>query len=103
MNDGAKQFCPGSQDLLLPTQPAAPGARDEVRKVMLELEEVREQLEVATKKERQMQKNQEQASRYTAHCLKYLNAINFILFIRQQESGASKNGKCQKDGEGEAA
>ena len=31
---------------------------------MLELEEVREQLEVATKKERRMLKNQEQASRF---------------------------------------
>ena len=61
---------------------------------MLELEEVREQLEVATKTEIQMQKNQEQASRYRAHSLKSLNTINFKLFIRQQESGASKNGKC---------
>ena len=75
MNDGAKQFCPGSQDLLLPTQPAAPGARDEVRKVMLELEEVREQLEVATKKERQMQKNQEQASRFA---LSYLQTLTIL-------------------------
>ena len=49
---------------------------------MLELEEVREQLEVATKKERQMLKNQEQASRYTAHSLKSLNTKNLILFIR---------------------
>ena len=32
---------------------------------MLELEEVREKLEVAAKKERQMQKNQEQANRFT--------------------------------------
>ena len=48
------------------------GARDEVRKVMLELEEVREQLEVATKKERQMQKNQEQASRFALSHLQTL-------------------------------
>ena len=51
------------------------GARDEVRKVMLELEEVREQLEVATKKERQMQKNQEQASRFA---LSYLQTLTIL-------------------------
>ena len=61
-----QQFCSGAQDLLLPTQPVAPGSRDEVRKVMLELEEVREQLQEATKRERQMLKNQEQASRFAS-------------------------------------
>ena len=63
----AQQFGSGTQDLLLPTQPAAPGSRDEVRKVMLELEEVREQLQEVTKKERQLLKNQEQASRCAMH------------------------------------
>ena len=33
---------------------------------MLELEEVREQLQEATKRERQMLKNQEQASRFAS-------------------------------------
>ena len=42
---------------------------------MLELEEVREKLEVAAKKERQMQKNQEQASRYT---LSYLQVPDIL-------------------------
>ena len=51
------------------------GARDEVRKVMLELEEVREQLEVATKKERRMQKNQEQASRFALSNLQTLKIL----------------------------
>ena len=43
---------------------------------MLELEEVREKLEVAAKKERQMQKNQEQTSRF-----KTPNSPTFILLI----------------------
>ena len=37
---------------------------------MLELEEVREQLQEATKKERQLLKNHEQASRYAFPVLK---------------------------------
>ena len=72
-------ICSGSQDLLLPTQPVAPGSRDEVRKVMLELEEVREKLQEATKKERQLLKNHEQVGRYAFH-LTVLKIIKNVVF-----------------------
>ena len=76
-----EQYCfLGSQDLLLPEQPAAPGSRDEVRKVMLELEEVREQLQESTKKERQAIKNHEQASRFAVTVLKMWHALNVNCF-----------------------
>ena len=63
---------PGGPDLLLPTPASAPGEREEVKKVVRELEEVKEQLREAIK----LQKHHEKAARFV-----FVNLLNIALIL----------------------
>ena len=52
----------------------------------MELEEVREKLQEATKKERQLIKNHEQVGRYAFLFPVLSGLLNFMLVVRFQES-----------------